>query len=50
MNLLDTLISDEKKCDRKFYSAGPYWKHKNLKTVVEIKKMEYKILEEQIIV
>ena len=38
MNLLDTLISDEKKCDRKFYSSGPYWKHKNLKTIVEIKK------------
>ena len=38
MNLLDLLIKDEKKINRKLYSSGPYWNYKNLKSIIEIKK------------
>ena len=36
--LLNELIKDEKKIDRKFYSSGPYWDYKNSRTILEIKK------------
>lgn len=32
------LIEDEKKINRNFYSSGPYWKHKNKRTIYQIKK------------
>lgn len=38
MNLLNTLINDEKKENKKLYSSGPYWDYKNKKTILEIKK------------
>ena len=38
MNLLDQLIKDEKKINRKLYSSGPYWSYKNFKSIIEIKK------------
>ena len=37
-HLLEVLINDEKKNDRKLYSPGPYWNYKNLRTIFEIKK------------
>ena len=37
-NLLNSLIQDEKKQNRNLYSAGPYWKAKNSKTILELKK------------
>ena len=37
VNLLNLLTNDEKKCS-KLYSSGPYWKHKNKRTVYQIKK------------
>ena len=36
--LLDILIDDEKKINKKLYSSGPYWDYKNRKTLYEIKK------------
>ncbi len=36
--LLDTLILDQKNVDQELYSAGPYWKSKNSKTILELKK------------
>ena len=36
--LLNELIKDEKKIDRKFYSSGPYWDYKNSSAILEIKK------------
>ena len=36
--LLDELIKDEKKNNRKLYSAGPYWDYKNKRAILEIKK------------
>ena len=36
--LLNELIKDEKKTDKALYSSGPYWRSKNNRTVVEIKK------------
>ena len=36
--LLDELIKDEKKNNRKLYSAGPYWDNKNSRAILEIKK------------
>tara|TARA_A100001015_G_scaffold96737_1_gene107430 strand:+ start:1452 stop:2456 length:1005 start_codon:yes stop_codon:yes gene_type:complete len=36
--LLNELIKDEKKIDRDLYSSGPYWKDKNNRTIIEIKK------------
>lgn len=38
MNLLDTLVGDEKKKNKDLYSSGPYWNYKNKKTIIEIKK------------
>ena len=38
MILLDQLIKDEKKIDRKIYSSGPYWSRKNKRAIIEIKK------------
>ena len=38
MKLLNLLIKDEKKINRKLYSSGPYWSYKNLKTIYQIKK------------
>ena len=32
------LIDDEKKINQKLYSSGPYWKHKNKRTIYQIKK------------
>lgn len=36
--LLDELLKDEKKNNRKLYSSGPYWDYKNSRTTSEIKK------------
>jgi len=36
--LLNELIKDEKKIDRKLYSSGPYWDYKNSSAILEIKK------------
>ena len=36
--LLDELIKDEKKIDKKLYSSGPYWDYKNSRTIHEIKR------------
>ena len=36
--LLNTLINDEKKNNKKFYSSGPYWNYKNRRAISEIKK------------
>lgn len=38
MNLLNSLIKDEKKVNRELYASGPYWSYKNKKTISEIKK------------
>ncbi len=38
MNLLNTLINDEKKENKELYSSGSYWDYKNKKTILEIKK------------
>tara|TARA_Y200000002_G_scaffold375189_1_gene377082 strand:- start:105 stop:1109 length:1005 start_codon:yes stop_codon:yes gene_type:complete len=38
MNLLETLVEDQKKTDKSLYSSGPYWDYKNKKTLNEIKK------------
>ncbi len=38
MKLLNLLIKDEKKINRKLYSSGPYWSYKNRKTIYQIKK------------
>ena len=35
--LLDTLIDDQKNVDQQLYTAGPYWKSKNL-DILELKK------------
>ncbi len=37
-NLLDTLLKDEKKVNKSLYSAGPFWRHKNKRTIFQIKK------------
>ncbi len=37
-NLLHTLIKDEKKVDKLLYTAGPFWRHKNKRTIFQIKK------------
>ena len=36
--MLDELIKDEKKIDKKLYSVGPYWDYKKKKSIIEIKK------------
>ena len=36
--LLNKLVKDEKKIDRKLYSSGPYWDYKNRRAILEIKK------------
>jgi len=36
--LLNELIQEEKKNNRKLYSSGPYWKNKNSRAILEIKK------------
>ncbi len=38
IKLLKTLIQDEIKQKKNLYSAGPYWKAKNSKTILELKK------------
>ena len=38
ITLLNELIKDEKKIDRKLYSSGPYWDYKNIRAASEIKK------------
>ena len=38
MNLLNSLIKDEKKVNRELYASGPYWSYKNKRTISEIKK------------
>tara|TARA_B100001093_G_scaffold114022_2_gene106314 strand:+ start:2189 stop:3208 length:1020 start_codon:yes stop_codon:yes gene_type:complete len=37
-NLFLNLIEDEKKTNQNLYSSGPYWKHKNRRTIYQIKK------------
>ena len=37
-NLLNKLLSDEKKVDRSLYSSGPYWDYKNKRTIYQLKK------------
>ena len=37
-NLLETLIIDEKKTNRKLYSSGPIWDYKNKKSIYQLKK------------
>ena len=36
--LLNELIKDEKRVNKRLYSSGPYWNYKNNKAVLEIKK------------
>ena len=36
-NLLKTLIEDEKRANKKLYTAGPYWDYKNKKTIYQLK-------------
>ena len=36
--MLDKLINDEKKINKKLYSSGPYWDYKNRRAILEIKK------------
>ena len=36
--LINELVKDEKKIDRKLYSSGPYWDYKNSRAIIEIKK------------
>ena len=38
MILLDNLIKDERKINKKLYSAGSYWDYKGRKIIIEIKK------------
>lgn len=38
MKLLNQLLLDEQKFNQKLYSAGPYWKDKSKRAVLEIKK------------
>jgi len=44
-DLLQRLLSDEKKINRDLYSAGSYWNYKNLRSTYHIKKMVLKTLE-----
>ena len=44
-NLLETLIIDEKKTNRKLYSSGPIWDYKNKKSIYQLKKNQLIILE-----
>ena len=44
MNLLDTLVGDEKK-NKDLYSLGPYWNYKNKKTIIEVNKNDWINLE-----
>lgn len=37
-NLLKTLIKDEKRANKKLYTAGPYWDYKNKKTIYQLRK------------
>ena len=36
--LLVDLINDEKKLNNYLYSGGPYWRHKNKRTIYQLKK------------
>ena len=38
IELLNLLIDDEKKINNPLYSSGLYWKHKNKRTIREIKR------------
>ena len=38
MILLDNLIKDERKINKKLYSAGSYWDYKGRKIIIEIRK------------
>ena len=38
MDLLTTLVDDEKKTNKNLYSSGSYWDYKNKKTITEINK------------
>lgn len=42
IELLDLLIDDEKKINNPLYSSGLYWKHKNKRTIREIKNKTLK--------
>ena len=42
VKLLDLLIRDEKKINNPLYSSGPYWQHKNKRTISQIKKKSLK--------
>ena len=43
--LLDKLISDEKKINKKLYTSGPYWDYKNKRTIYQLKKNNFPILQ-----
>ena len=43
-NLLQTLIDDEKKINKKLYSAGPYWDYKCKKIYNQIKVLIFRFL------
>ena len=46
MKLLEALEKDEKDNNNQLYSSGPYWDYKNKRTLREIKKKAYMILED----
>tara|TARA_A100001015_G_C15016412_1_gene725754 strand:- start:1522 stop:2541 length:1020 start_codon:yes stop_codon:yes gene_type:complete len=38
ITLLNKLINDQKKVDKKLYLSGPYWNYKNSKTIFQLRK------------
>ena len=42
VKLLNLLIKDDKKINNPLYSSGPYWQHKNKRTISQIKKKSLK--------
>ena len=38
ITLLNKLLNDQKKVDKKLYLSGPYWNYKNSKTIFQLRK------------
>ena len=38
ITLLNKLINDQKKVDKKLYLSGPYWNYKNSKSIIQLRK------------
>ena len=38
ITLLNKLLNDQKKVDKKLYLSGPYWDYKNSRTIFQLRK------------